>query len=140
MALRAPPGDTTDRSINDTLGERRPRLERELNEYAALEPGWDGPGSIAPASAAIREAVAFVRCLPPSSLAPEPMVAADGEVGVFWRRGGAFIDVGFRGKGTLSYYAETKRNHRPIHGDVCFAEVAAPEDLLAVIAKLPVQG
>lgn len=136
MVLRAPPGNPTDRSINKPLGERRFRLERELNEYAALEPGWDGPGSVAPASAAIREAVAFVRCLPPSSLAPEPMVAADGEVGLFWRCGGAFIDVGFRGKGTLSYYAETKRDHRPIHGDAPFANRVIPEDLLSAIECL----
>ena len=40
---------------------------------------------------------------------PLPEVATIGDVGIYWVRGGVFVEVQFGGDGAFSYYAERKQ-------------------------------
>lgn len=93
---------------HDNVGtsDRNALLSAEIISYRELRDGWEGDDSVAPARQAINEALAFIDLIPIGSAVPEPMVAADGEVGFYWNTGGAYIDVSFRGTGQLSYYAK----------------------------------
>lgn len=78
----------------------------EILSYRSLTDGWDGSSSVAPTPAAINDALSFFKhLLPPNAPLPEPTVAADGEVGLFWSGPGIYVDIGFRGNGEISYYA-----------------------------------
>ena len=111
-------------------------LTASLRRYGFLQPGWDGEGTVPPKPEAVADAVAFVNLLSSDVARPEPMAAGDGEVGVYWRRGGAFIDVGFFGDGLICYYAEGTAQGTAIHGDIPFTGETIPEDLLAAIHAL----
>lgn len=107
-------------------------VRSELISYAELHPGWDGAGSIAPRVEAVEEVIAFLDALHIGDNVPEPMVAADGEIGLFWSFEGGYIDVSFKGLGALSYYA--KVNGKVAKGQVPFnLTTAIPEDLLTAI-------
>lgn len=74
-----------------------------------LEPGWDGYTAKAPAGAAIDEAEQFSSNVLPADEFQLPTVtaAADGEVNFSWRNALGYIDLGFYGDGSYSYYAKT---------------------------------
>jgi hypothetical protein len=87
--------------------EERSLVVGEILEYPRLQPGWDGsPDDIAPSSAAADQAATFVELLPAFVPVPQPSVAADGEIILFWEDDGLYIEVGFRGGEYLSYFAE----------------------------------
>ncbi|WP_298690209.1 hypothetical protein [uncultured Sphingomonas sp.] len=107
-------------------------VRAELSSYAKLQPGWDGPGSIAPTSQALHEAMSFLQHVPIDYSTVEPMVAADGEVGFFWELKSGYVDVTFRGRGEMVFLAK-------IDGVVSKGRVSLgvgndiPESLMAAI-------
>ncbi|WP_248807298.1 hypothetical protein [Pseudomonas sp. MWU13-2100] len=74
-----------------------------------LEPGWDGYTAKVPDGAAIDEAEQFSSNVLPSDEFQFPTVtaAADGEVNFSWKNALGYIDLGFYGDGSYSYYAKT---------------------------------
>lgn len=88
--------------------DRNVDLSTQIISYRTLVAGWDGVDSIAPPPSAIDDALAMIDKLPLGANPPEPMVAADGEVGFYWKTADGFIDIGFKGDGTISYYARAK--------------------------------
>lgn len=77
----------------------------ELGNYAALHDGWDGHGSVAPSSNAIVAATDFLLALRNTSTIPEPTVAADGQVGLFWFSDAGYIDISFNESGHLNFFS-----------------------------------
>jgi hypothetical protein len=75
--------------------------------YRDLKDGWDGEESKKPNYDAIDDALSFIDLLPLGMELPEPMVAADGEVGFYWKKPNVYIDIGFKGNGKISYYARS---------------------------------
>jgi len=71
-----------------------------------LSPGWDGYDGQAPSAGAVFEAQAFLKALPSSVRLAKPMIAGDGEVGLYWDEPGLYLEIGFRGDGRLSWYGE----------------------------------
>ncbi len=81
-------------------------LKNELRLYTNLPANWDGQGGIAPSRKAANEALAFLDLLPPDILLPKPMVEGDGELSLYWRREGKYLELGFLGDGHVDYYGE----------------------------------
>ena len=77
-----------------------------LMSYLDLKNGWDGFGGMAPTSSAVSDALEFLRQVPGNIPVPQPMLSGDGEVGLLWKRGEVYIDIGFIGDKLFSYYAE----------------------------------
>ena len=88
----------------------RATVKAELKEliasYAARQPDWDGMDGIAPRPDAIADALTFVDQLPSSIAIPDDVFApGDGEVMFQWQRSRIFIEVGFYGDDTISWFA-----------------------------------
>jgi hypothetical protein len=81
-------------------------LKQAIATYAARLPNWDGIGGIAPSPDAIADSLTFVNQLSKSIELPDNVYApGDGEVLFQWRRSGIFIEIGFFGDKTISWYA-----------------------------------
>jgi len=79
----------------------RETVEEELWGYLRLEEGWDGSGSVAPSEHAVKNAISFLHRFPDTMMEPTPMVAADGEVGLYWRHKGAYVEIDFAADGMM---------------------------------------
>jgi len=86
----------------------RPDLEeilKKINSYLALEDDWDGYGGVAPNASTVVDAKTFISFLSEESVVPRPGISGDGEINLFWEQG-FYIDVGFTGNATYSFYAK----------------------------------
>ena len=84
-------------------------LREEIRSYADLSDDWDGDGATAPCRQTVDDALAFLKSRPLGIPLPLPEVATVGDVGIYWVRGGVFVEVQFGGDGAFSYYAERKQ-------------------------------
>lgn len=109
-------------------------LEQQLNDYANLEPDWDGYEGIAPPPAAIAAAVRFLRLLDHDVPLPFPQVSGDGSIGIYWEGTDFLIDVGFRGLGQISYFA--RLGDRRWKGDDPFRGSDIPKRLFEAISAI----
>lgn len=79
----------------------------ELKEYFLLNAGWDGYEAAAPNKLAIQHAmsllsIAWEHQLPP----PRAMVSPTGEVGLYWRHGGCYAELGIDGSDSFYWFVE----------------------------------
>ena len=97
-------------SLPDKSGDispnKRDLVAARLMSYLDLTDNWDGFGGVAPASPAVFDALDFLDQLSDKVPLPQPMLSGDGEVGLLWKSGQVYLDVGFTGNKTFSYYAE----------------------------------
>jgi hypothetical protein len=84
-------------------------LIANLYEYLTLTPDWDGEGGVPPKASAVFEAERFLRLLPEGFPLPKPMVASDGEVGLYWKSPDLHAEVTFTGDGEFSYFGRSGR-------------------------------
>lgn len=131
---RSETGAAQNNGARRQVSQRTVALHNELVSYRALEAGWDGVGSVAPSRGVIGSALAFLSLLPDTVSLPETSVAADGEVGFFWKAQGVYIDVGFPAPGRISYYASAHgliaRDAGPFDGSTI------SQELLTVISRV----
>ena len=99
-------------------------LFEKLRSYANLHDNWDYDGAKAPTIQAAEDAIAFLEAKPDDIPWPRPQVG-DGEIGIYWREAGVFVDVSFSGnKNTYEYLGECKpegSTRRALH---CYNEDA----------------
>jgi hypothetical protein len=77
-----------------------------LMSYLDLTDNWDGFGGIAPISCAVFDALEFLDQTSGITSPPQSMLSSDGEVDLLWKSGEVYLDIGFTGDKTFSYYAE----------------------------------
>ncbi len=85
---------------NDTLSQ--------LDAYAELESGWDGPDSATPSSSDIGLATDFIASIPPIFPLPKTMLSSDGTVGLYWNDPLIYIDIQFESDHTLSMFSRDR--------------------------------
>lgn len=108
----------------------RSEIVAEILSYLLLEKGWDGgDNDLAPSPEAASQAIAFVEQLPSFASTPEPSVASDGEVILFWKSDHLYLDVGFRGKSEFSYFGTA--SGKKIKGVARFDQMFTSSDELA---------
>jgi hypothetical protein len=115
--------------------DRNSALSSEIVAYRKLRNGWEGVGSVGPRPSAIRDALTFIDKIPFGAKTPDTTVAADGEVGFYWRTDHGYIDIGFKGDGTISYFA--RANGRMAKGIEPYGQdYLLPRDLSLVISSI----
>ncbi len=111
--------------------QQKKSIESRLKELRHRE---TAPSADTPKSAAFTDAEAFARQLP-SHLREMPHIslADDGELNSAWNGGPTYIDLGFYGTGTYSYFARDKqgRKHR---GDDVPASGPIPDNLMQILS------
>jgi len=109
-------------------------LIADLRAYRFLSANWDGEGGAKPIGASIEAAVSFAYSLVDGVPAPEPMLHASGNAGLFWNSRELYADIEFSGHGRLSYYIEVpgRESHR---GGVSYERGALPSFLVAVFGS-----
>lgn len=93
----------------------RPVLQ-EIAVYRDMSIGWDGEAGRPALSWSADAATALIETLPPEIPDPVPMIAASGEVGIYWMDGEAYAEIGFEPEGTCFMFAEAP-GVAPIHLD-----------------------
>lgn len=93
-------------AVNSAHTFRIAGIKNELRRYTNLPNGWDGEGGVAPPKRAVLEAITFLDLLPPNMQLPKPMVEGDGEVALYWKGEDRYLEIGFKGDGSVDYYGE----------------------------------
>jgi len=108
------------------------QVKSKIWSYLSYERDWDGYGGVTPTKSAVANAIDFLIKLPKRAVLPRPGLAGDGEVGLFWKSGSLFIDVGFLGDDTYSFYARDKHGNE-YYGDELPLKQDLPVELLRTI-------
>ncbi len=110
-----------------------PLLER-LAELRSLPEEQRWPGADWPTEEAFQDGRRFTERLPvPLKAAPHISLADDGEVNFAWSQNGMWVDLGFYGTGTLSFYARDK-DGKELFGDDIPVMSPLPYELRALLA------
>ncbi|MCT7953248.1 hypothetical protein NG798_25960 [Ancylothrix sp. C2] len=100
------------------------------------EAGWAGPESIGPTRSAVEHAEDFARYIFSLGKIEIPYISAsgDGELNFFWKKDGFILDLGFKGDGFYSYYAQLPNGQEMIE-DAAIIGTPLPEDIVKVITQ-----
>ena len=118
--------------IENLSQQQRESIETRLSELRRRE---IATGAEPPVPAAFSDAEAFARQLPaPLSEMPHISLADDGELNFAWNGGPVYIDLGFYGTGTYSYFARDKQGQKH-YGDDIPARGPIPRDLIETLSE-----
>ena len=110
-----------------------PLLER-LAELRSIPEEQRWPGADWPVDEAFLDAGKFTERLPvPIKVAPHISLADDGEVNFTWSQDRIWIDLGFYGTGTFSFYARDK-DGKDLFGDDILVMSPLQNELVALLA------
>ncbi len=115
---------------------RKKTVENELRGYLHLEEGWNGANSVAPPELAVENAVLFLSRFPYDLTQPTPMVAADGEVGLYWRYQGAYVELEFTGDGIMFGYGCDLQGNEAFIDDVSVDSHEEMEEAIGIVSKI----
>ena len=115
---------------------RKMTIENELQGYLQFEDGWDGVNSVSPSESAIKNAISFLHRFSDVLTQPTPMVAADGEVGLYWRYQNAYIELEFAGDGMMFGYARDPNGKETFIDDVLLDSSDEMEKAIATIFEI----
>ena len=110
------------------------KLLVQLVTFQQTPEGERWPGAIWPNARAFADARTFISRLPLNEIPlPEISLADDGEVNFFWKNDGVYVDLGFYGTGTCSYFARGKDGRR-LYSDATPASEGLPPEITALFA------
>lgn len=140
QALSAIPSDTAVQLVKSQGSGQHLNAERDsvianIRKLGTYRSGWNRPDSVAPSRAAVNDAERFARNLALASIhLPHISAADDGEINFWWNRDGLYIDLGFFGDGTYSFYARLP-NGKEITEDEAPIARPLPSELLRLLEK-----
>ncbi len=107
-----------------------------IRMFRTYADGWNGPESVAPTRATIKEAETFARYLFGIGSIVPPYISAsgDGEVNFYWKTSDWVIDLGFFGDGLYSYYARFENGHEILE-DGASLNKPLPQKIVELIGK-----
>ena len=115
---------------------RKKTVEGELRGYLRLEEGWGGINSVAVPELAVENAVSFLDRFPDDLKQPTPMVAADGEVGLYWRHQSGYVELEFAGNGVMFGYGCDLNGNEAFFDDVSVVSFEEMEEAIAIVSKI----
>ena len=115
---------------------RKKTVENELRGYLLLEKGWGGVNSVAVPEFAVENAVSFLYYFPYDLNQPTPMVAADGEVGLYWQYQTAYVELEFAGDGMMFGYGRDLKGNELFVDDVSLDSREEIEEAIATVSKI----
>lgn len=102
-----------------TASSQTNSVVRSIRKLALLEDNWHSPQSKAPTAKSIEDAERFAREIDwKSSLQPMVSAAEDGEVNFYWKNESIYIDLGFHGDGTYSFFAKLDNGETLVGDDI----------------------
>jgi len=113
---------------------QKQKIINKLKSYKLYQKGWDGYEGTPPPEQAIVDSINFLERLPKSCPVPYVSLGGDGEIGFFWEIDNIFVDIGFSGDETFSYFARDKEN-RKFFGDDIHLSNEFPCELIKVICS-----
>lgn len=78
-------------------------LTERLLTYRGLEDDWDGYGGQAATFGSFTNAIEFASKLIRRFVVPASMLAGDGEISLFWKQNGSYLEVSFPGDNTYHF-------------------------------------
>ena len=109
-------------------------LITKLEAYRGMPEEDRWPAATWPTDQAFNDAYTFIEYLPLSPIpAPEVSLADDGEINFLWKNESIYIDLGFYGTGTYSYFARGK-DGQSILGENVSALRGLPDKLKALLS------
>ena len=111
----------------------RTGLEETILASLDFSPGWDGYEGVVPTQDAANNAIHFIQLLPSGIEPPRPLIAGDGEIGVYWKRGDAYIEAASYGGTKIEYFARDGDRNLISSGSIDFVQNRLPELLLKAI-------
>lgn len=78
-------------------------LAERLYMYRGLEEDWDGYGGQAATFGSFTNAMEFVKKITRRFDVPASMLAGDGEISLFWRKNGSYLEVSFPGDNSCHF-------------------------------------
>ena len=122
-----------DRARSAAEADLKDALLRHLDTIRDAPEAERWPAADRPSEQALADARSFIQQLPPCAICtPNIGVADDGKVNFLWEGDGIYIDLGFYGAGTFSYFARDGAG-RKFYGDELPASSVLPDDLLNLI-------
>ncbi|OPX39647.1 MAG: hypothetical protein B1H11_02535 [Desulfobacteraceae bacterium 4484_190.1] len=115
---------------------RKKTVENELRGYLLLGKGWGGVNSVAAPELAVENAVSFLYLFTYDLKQPTPMVAADGEVGLYWRHQSAYVELEFAGDGIMFGYGCDLNGNEAFIDDVSLDSHEEIEKAIATVSKI----
>ncbi|MBW2708165.1 MAG: hypothetical protein JRD04_02610 [Deltaproteobacteria bacterium] len=115
---------------------RKKTVEGELRGYLRLEEGWGGINSVAVPELAVENAVSFLDRFPDDLKQPTPMVATDGEVGLYWRYQSGYVELEFSGDGVMFGYGCDLNGNETFIDDVSLDSSEEIEKALSTVSKI----
>jgi hypothetical protein len=107
--------EVTASTVYSTLPDS-PSIARDtIDGFAERAPNWDGLGGVAPNQEAVLDARALLTVLPSKTPPDNLFSTGDGEIAFQWRRGSLFVEVGFFGDNTVSWFVRGALGEE--HGD-----------------------
>lgn len=116
-------------------GKEYSQLCDKLYSYRDLKNNWDGYGGVRPKDEIIFTTEKFIKSLESSSIMPPRiMVAGSGQVALFWKNKGNYIEIDFDEEGYYSYFS--KLNGKVKGYDEVAVSGYIPKDLYVSIEAL----
>ena len=104
-----------------------------LDELERIPESERWPAADWPSPQAFLDARAFIEALPTRPMPlPDLGLADDGEINFLWKQGGVYIDLGFYGTGTFSYFARGRDNEE-YYSDGIPASRELPQHLMNLL-------
>lgn len=106
--------DATIFEDNDS-GQGIPIIISRIQALRNYSDGWNGPDSVGPSDQTIKDAEQFANSIDFDSIhMPNVSLANDGEISFFWDIKGLYLDLGFLGDGSYSFYAKPPKGKEVI--------------------------
>ena len=115
---------------------RKRAVEDELREYLRLEEGWSGVNSVPAPVSAVENAVSFLYRFSDVLKQPTPMVAADGEVGLYWQYQSAYVELEFAGDGMMFGYGRDLKANELFVDDVSLNSTEEMEKAISTVTRI----
>lgn len=121
-------------SLRDAVSLRLTLALNAIDAFATRQPNWDGMDGSAPNEEARKDAKAFLNLLH-GSLPDKWFAPGDGEIAFQWRRERLFIEAGFFGDATISWFVRNAQGEA--HGDDAYDRTnpRLPQELALALSK-----
>lgn len=122
-------------SVDSALNARSPcdHLITRVRELGMLEDGWHRPDSIGATSSVVNDAELFLRAQDWHALTkPHISLTEDGEMNFLWQSETLYLDLGFVGEGTYTYFGKASDGEVFLGDDIPLA-APLPERLRSLM-------
>lgn len=92
------------------MQERLAKLQASVEQLKSLEANWDGEGAAAPNPDHVDALMACISALPLDLSTFRPMLASDGEIGVYWQRADSYAELSIDEQGEMSLYLRSLKS------------------------------